>query len=193
MAATLLVSAALLACAAGAAAFLAWLVRESPGAGRLGGAALLVGVALHFAAFGVSLGVAGLGLGQGAWKGGQLFSLLAAVTVAGYLLLDFKYDLPVAGAFVAPFTVAVMVPAHLVHSNARAIAPQLYHSLALFLHVGAAALGTAALALSFGLAVVYLASERQVESKRPGRLLAPPPSLPLVPRARPPPPRRGCP
>src|SRR5258708_15760047 len=183
MAATLLVSAALLACAAGAAAFLAWLVRESPGAGRLGGAALLVGVALHFAAFGVSLGVAGLGLGQGAWKGGQLFSLLAAVTVAGYLLLDFKYDLPVAGAFVAPFTVAVMVPAHLVHSNARAIAPQLYHSLALFLHVGAAALGTGILALAFGLALLYLASEKQLKSKHPGRLFARLPSLDLIDKA----------
>ena len=181
--ATLLVHIALLAYAAGAAAFLTWLVRESPRAVRVGRVALLAGVALHFAAFGVSLGVVGLGLGAGVWKGGQLFSLLAAVTVAGYLLLDFKYDLPVAGAFVAPFTVAVMVPAHLVHSNARAIAPQLYHSLALFLHVGAAALGTAALALSFGLAVLYLASERQVKSKRPGRLFARLPSLDLIDKA----------
>lgn len=181
--ATLLVHIALLAYAAGAAAFLTWLVRESPRAVRVGRVALLAGVALHFAAFGVSLGVVGLGLGAGVWKGGQLFSLLAAVTVAGYLLLDFKYDLPVAGAFVAPFTVAVMVPAHLVHSNARAIAPQISHSLALFLHVGAAALGTAALALSFGLAVLYLASERQVKSKRPGRLFARLPSLDLIDKA----------
>jgi ABC-type uncharacterized transport system permease subunit len=129
------------------------------------------------------MGVPGLGLGSEAWKGGQLFSLLAAFTVAGYLILDFKYDLPVAGSFVAPFTVAVMVPAHLVTTGAHAVAPQLSHSVALFVHVGAAALGTSALALSFALALLYLASERQVKSKRPGRLFARLPSLDLLDQA----------
>jgi ABC-type uncharacterized transport system permease subunit len=140
-------------------------------------------VVVHFAAFAVSLGVAGAGLGVSAWKGGQLFSLLAAVTVAGYLVLDFKYELPVAGAFVAPFTVAVMVPAHLVESGSRAIAPEITHSIVLFVHVGAAALGTAVLALAFGLSILYLASEKQVKSKRPGRLFARLPSLDLLDRA----------
>src|SRR6185503_303468 len=177
--ATILVHIALVAYTGAAVAFLAWLLRARPWLTKAGRLLLLVGVVVHFAAFGVSLGVAGAGLGVPAWKGGQLFSLLAAVTVAGYLLLDFKYDLPVAGAFVAPFTVAVMVPAHLVHSDSRAIAPEVTHSLVLFLHVGAAALGTAVLALAFGLAILYLASERQVKSKRPGRL----PSLDLLDRA----------
>ncbi len=181
--AAILVHIALLAYAAGAAAFLGWLVRPRPGLVRAGRVLLLVGVLVHFAAFAASLGVAGAGLGVSAWKGGQLFSLLAAVTVAGYLLLDFKYDLPVAGAFVAPFTVAVMVPAHLVKSGAREIAPVISHNIVLFVHVGAAALGTAALALAFGLSVLFLASEKQVKSKRPGRLLARLPSLDLLDRA----------
>src|SRR5438477_7817165 len=181
--ATILVHIALLAYTAGAAAFLTWLVRPSPGLVRAGRMLLLVGVVVHFAAFGVSLGVARAGLGIKAWKGGERFSLLAAVTVTGYLLLDFRYELPVAGAFVGPFTVAVMVPAHLVHSNARAIAPEVSHSIALFVHVGAAAIGTAVLALSFGLSVLYLASERQVKEKRPGRLFARLPSLDLLDRA----------
>src|SRR6266849_1693054 len=131
--ATLLVHIALLAYAAGAAAFLIWLVRPGRRFVQWGRALLCGGVLVHFAALaaGVGVGVAALGLGAGAWKGGQLFSLLAAITVAGYLLLDLKYDLPVAGAFVAPFTVAVMVPAHLVASTARAIPPRLYHSVAL--------------------------------------------------------------
>jgi ABC-type uncharacterized transport system permease subunit len=181
--ATILVHIALVAYTAAAAAFLTWLVRADVRLARAGRLLLLVGVVVHFAAFGVSLGVAGAGLGIPAWKGGQLFSLLAAVTVAGYLVLDFKYELPVAGAFVAPFTVAVMVPAHLVHSSARAIAPEITHSLLLFLHVGAAALGTAVLALAFGLAILYLASEKQMKSKRPGRLFARLPSLDLLDRA----------
>ena len=102
-------------------------------------------------------------MGAHAWRGGQLFSLLAAATVAGYLALDFRYRLPVAGAFVAPITVAVMVPAHLVNDNWRQYTPELTHSAALALHVGSATLGTAALALAFGLSLVYLASEKQLK------------------------------
>jgi ABC-type uncharacterized transport system permease subunit len=182
---TILVHISLLAYAAGAAAFLTWLVRPSSRWVRAGRILLCAGLVLHAAAF-VSPGggnLATIGLGAEGWKGGQLFSLLAGFTVAGYLLLDWRYDLPVAGAFVAPFTVAVMVPAHLVRSTARAVSPQLYHSLALFVHVGAAALGTAILALAFGLSLLYLASEKQVKSKRPGRLFARLPSLDLIDKA----------
>ena len=187
--ATILVHISLLAYTAGAAAFLTWLVRPSRRWVRAGRILLLAGVVLHFGAFAASFAspgdpnLAAIGLGAGEWKSGQLFSLLAAVTVAGYLLLDWKYDLPVAGAFVAPFTVAVMVPAHLVHSNARIIAPQITHSAALFIHVGAAALGTAILGLAFGLSLLYLASEKQVKTKRPGRLFARLPSLDLIDKA----------
>lgn len=183
--ATILVHISLLAYAAGAAAFLTWLVRPSRRWVRVGRILLLAGLALHVAALALpgEANFAAIGLGAEGWKGGQLFSLLAAVTVAGYLLLDWRYDLPVAGAFVAPFTVAVMVPAHLVKSSARAVAPQVTHSVALFVHVGAAALGTAALGLAFGLALLYLASERQVKSKRPGRLFARLPSLDLIDKA----------
>src|SRR5256714_8675356 len=155
--ATILVHIALVAYAAAAAAFLTWLVRPQTRLARAGRALLAIGVVVHFAAFGVSLGVAGAGLGVPAWKGGQLFSLLAAVTVAGYLVLDFRYELPVAGAFVAPFTVAVMVPAHLVDSTDPAITPQSPNSLNLFVHVGSAPPGTAALALAFWLPILYLA------------------------------------
>lgn len=185
--ATILVHIAMLAYAAGAVAYLAWLVRADQRWSNAGRALLAVGVVVHCAALVALIGspdnVTGAGLGADAWKGGQLFSLLAAVTVAAYLLLDFRYDLPVAGTFVAPFTVAVMVPAHLVPATAHAIAPQLYHSVALVVHVGAAALGTALFALAFGLAVLYLASERQVKEKRPGRLFARLPSLELIDRA----------
>ena len=183
--ATVLVHISLLAYTAGAAAFLTWLVRADQRWVRAGRLLLLAGIVLHAGAFlaPADTNVATIGLGAGNWKGGQLFSLLAAITVAGYLILDWKYDLPVAGAFVAPFTVAVMVPAHLVASTARAIPPKLYHSVALSVHVGAAAIGTGMLALAFGLALLYLASERQVKTKRPGRLFARLPSLDLIDKA----------
>ena len=62
------------------------------------------------------------------------------------------------------------------------IAPALTHSGALALHVGSAAAGTAALALAFALSLLYLASEKQLKSKHPGRLFARLPSLELIDR-----------
>src|SRR5438309_493006 len=146
------------------------------------------GLLLHLGSFAAAVslsqgeGLARAGFGSDAWRGGQLFSLLAAATVAGYLALDLRYRLPVAGAFVAPVTVAVMVPAHLVHGGTRAIARALTHSTALALHVGSAAAGTAALALAFALSLLYLASEKQLKSKHTGKLSARLPSLDLIDR-----------
>src|SRR5256885_12763133 len=108
--ATILVHIALVAYTAGAAAFLTWLVRPAPGFARAGRLLLLVGVVVHFAAFGVSLGVAGAGLGVKAWKGGEPFSLLAAVTVARYLLIDFRYEPPVAVPVLGPLPVPILLP-----------------------------------------------------------------------------------
>ena len=50
------------------------------------------------------------------------------------------------------------------------------------MHVGAAAAGTAALALAFALSLLYLASERQLKAKHPGRLFLRLPSLELIDR-----------
>ena len=180
---TLLVHLALLAYAAGTAAFLTWLVRPDPRWARAGRWLLLVGLALHVASFFPGIGVAGLGLGAGSWRGGQLFSLLAALTVAGYLFLDRRGLAPIAGVVVAPLALAVMVPAHLIASSEHAVAQPLWSSGALFLHVAAATLGTAALTLAFGISALYLASERQAKSKRPGRLFARLSSLESIARA----------
>src|SRR5207248_4423697 len=100
----LLVHIALLAYAAGAAAFLAWLVRPVPRRAQAGRWLLLAGVVIHLGAFTLSLGLAGLGLGVLTWKIGQLFSLLAGAIVAVYLMLDRGGRMPVAGAVVAPPT-----------------------------------------------------------------------------------------
>ncbi len=186
--ATLLVHIALLAYAAAAAAYLTWLVRPRSWLVSAGRALLYAGLLLHLVSFGVAVsvsegvGLARAGFGSDEWRGGQLFSLLAAATVAGYLALDLRYRLPVAGAFVAPVTLAVMVPAHLVHTGARSIAPALTHSASLAVHVGSAAAGTAALALAFALSLLYLASENQLKAKNPGRLFARLPSLDLIDR-----------
>jgi ABC-type uncharacterized transport system permease subunit len=138
---------------------------------------------VHAGAIAAVPGIAGAGLGAGAWKGGQVLGLLAAATVAGYLLIDRRGAIPLAGAFIAPLAVAVMVPAHLFPAAKHAIAPRLLNSGTLFVHVAAATLGTAALALAFGLAALYLGSEWQAKRKRPGRLFARLTSLESIDRA----------
>ena len=173
-----LVHIALVAYLAASVSYLAWLLSPRPRLVSIGRLGLLAGLLLHLGAFAIARH-AGLE-GPTAWRGGQLFSLLSGALVAVYLALDLRYRLPVAGAFVGPLVVAVMIPAHLVPSRAREVAPILTHSLILPLHVAAATLGTAALALAFALALLYLAGERQLKHKNPGRLFARLPSLALI-------------
>ena len=84
--ATILVHISLLAYTAGAAAYLTWLVKPDAKWVRIGRLLLLAGMVLHFGAFLAPSdgGVAAIGFGKESWKGGQLFSLLAAITVAAY-------------------------------------------------------------------------------------------------------------
>ena len=159
-----------------AVAYLAWLVWMKPLLVPAGRALLFAGLIAHAGAF-LSQQHAG---GLAPWRGGQLFSLLAAATVALYLIVDWRSKIPVAGAFVAPLTVAAMVPAHLVHAEAEARAPLLTHSVILPLHVAAATLGTGALLVAFALALLYLAGERQLKAKHQGKLLMRLPSLALI-------------
>jgi len=169
-----LVHISLLAYLAAAISYLVWLVKLSPKLVAAGRALLLLGLVAHVGAFAAAPHL------DAPWRGGQLFSLLAAATVALYLLVDLRSRIPVAGAFVAPLTVAAMVPAHLVHAEAQAHAPLLTHSVILPLHVAAATLGTGALLVAFALALLYLAGERQLKSKHGGRLLKRLPSLALI-------------
>jgi ABC-type uncharacterized transport system permease subunit len=178
--ATVLVHIALIAYTGGAAVYLVWLLRPRDRFVAAGRILLLGGLLLHLSSFAAAHGGGSEGFFE--WRGGQLFSLLSAAIVLVYLALDLRYRLPVAGSVVAPLVVAAMIPAHLVPSRARAVAPALTHSLLLPLHIGAATLGTAALGLAFALALLYLAGERQLKTKSTGRLFARLPSLELVDR-----------
>jgi ABC-type uncharacterized transport system permease subunit len=165
---------------AACAAYFAWLVKPSLRLSVGGRVLLFAGLGLHLA----SLGVAIAANPDSPWRGGQLFSMLAAATVAVYLLLDLRYGLPVAGTFVAPLTIAAMVPAHLGGAPGAVLHETRASLLGWLLpvHVAAAALGTVALLLAFALALIYLASERQLKRKHPGRLFARLPSLELIDR-----------
>ncbi|MBS2022333.1 MAG: cytochrome c biogenesis protein CcsA [Deltaproteobacteria bacterium] len=177
--ATALVHVALLAYIAAAVVYLTWLVRPREALVGPGRYLLLGGLVAHLGSF-PALWLASAG--PRVWTAGHLFSLLAAATVAAYLLLDWKYRVPVAGAFAAPLTVAAMIPAHLVPTQAREVAPGIAHLFLLPLHVGSAVAGSVAVSLAFVLAVVYLASERRLKKKQATWLLARLPSLELIDR-----------
>lgn len=174
----LLVHLALLLYAAASAAFLAWLARPDPRLPRAGWWVLFAGVVVHAGVLAPRI----LGRVPETWDGARLVSPIAAAMVVAYLVLDRRGRMPVAGAFVAPMVVAMAVTAHLVHAH-HAVAPRLWTSASLYIHVGAATLGTAAMAVAFGLAAVYLLSERQAKLRQPGRLFARVPSLEAIDRS----------
>lgn len=159
-----------LAYAAAAAVYLAWMLKPRMALPAIGRGLLCGGLVAHLASLALEP------------QGGQLFSVLAAALVAGFVALDLRYRLPVAGAFVAPLSLAIMLPAHLEGAAGHRIGHELTHSLALSLHVAASTLGTCALALAFALALVYLAGEAQLKRKQPARLFARLPSLQLIDR-----------
>jgi ABC-type uncharacterized transport system permease subunit len=176
--ATILVHIALLCYTGAAAAYLAWLLRPRDRLVSAGRVLLSVGLAFHVVAFPL------LRLSESArvWNAGHLFSLISAATVAAYLLIDWKYRVPVAGAFAAPLTVAAMVPAHLVPTRAREFQGGVESLVMLTVHVGCAIAGSVALGLAFALALVFLSSERRIKRKQAGWLLKRLPSLELVER-----------
>lgn len=175
---TVLVHLSLACYTAAVAVYLVWLLRPSDRLVTAGRLLLGAGLLGHLGAFASALVVSPDLM---PWRGGQLFSLLAAATVLLYLIFDLRYRVPVAGAFVAPLTVAAMVPAHFAQTTAQPHGV-LTRSLLLSVHVGSATLGSGALLLAFALALLYLAGERQLKRKRPGRLFSRLPSLDLIDR-----------
>lgn len=165
---------ALLAYVGAGVVYFVWLVRPRDALRRAAQNLLIAGAALHFAS--LALEVSAGGARSLVHAGGSLSSL-AFLIVFGFIALDLRFQIPVAGAFVAPLVVAVLVPAHLVPDRASAV-----YGVGLAVHVGIAFLGTAVFALSFGLALLFLVTERQLKAKRLGRLAARLPSLDLVDR-----------
>ena len=104
----------------------------------------------------------------------------AWVLVGGYLIVDWRFRIRVLGAFVTPLiSLALLVV--LISGTAGAVAPQVRGAL-LPVHISLSLIGVAALALACGVAVLYLLLERQLKSKRFGRVFHRFPSLETLDR-----------
>jgi len=98
----------------------------------------------------------------------QVFIAWSAILF--YLLIGPSYRVSFLGAFTAPLVVAVLVTALLAPIDIVAKAPK-KHSAWVETHAAIGIVACGALALACVVGLMYLVQERQLKSRRPGRLL----------------------
>jgi ABC-type uncharacterized transport system permease subunit len=149
------------------------LLSQHPAARRAG----TIGLATAFAAHGASILLRSFAAGYPAFTTEyEALSFFAWLTVGVYLGVQARYHLPAIGAVVAPLAFTVTLASFAFYAGVRELPPNL-RSAWLPVHVTAAFLGNAVLALAFCVSLVYLFRERQLKEKRIGGLASRLPSL----------------
>ncbi len=174
----LLLKIALVAYLAAAAGSSLHLLTLKPLARRIGTLAL----AAAFVAHGASMVLRSIAAGYPAFTTEyEALSSFAWLTVGVYLGVQLRYHLPAVGAVVAPLAFTVTLASFAFYTGVRELPPNL-RSAWLPVHVTAAFLGNAVLALAFCVSLVYLFRERQLKEKRIGGLTSRLPSLEALDR-----------
>jgi len=110
----------------------------------------------------------------------------AWVLVGGYLVVDWRFKVPVLGAFVTPLISLALLLVLIAGPGGAEGGPGMVgrevRGALLPVHISLALIGVAALALACGVAVLYLLLERQLKSKRFGRVFHRFPSLETLDR-----------
>jgi cytochrome c-type biogenesis protein CcsB len=136
-----------------------------------------IALATAFAAHGLSILLRSLAAGYPAFTTEyEALSFFAWLTVGVYLGVQARYRLPAVGAVVAPLAFMVTLASFVFYAGVRELPPNL-RSAWLPVHVAAAFLANAVLALAFCVSLVYLFRERQLKKKRGGGLASHLPSL----------------
>lgn len=149
---------------------------------RIGKVLLIVGLASHVISLIIRTSIARQ-MPQHGWyvpwsNWFESFSFFALVIVAQYLIIQWKKDLPIMGAFVTPLTFTMMVVA--INSPFGTQIPNLPPALQSYwmaIHVPVMFISYAAFANAFGIGLAYLVQERQIKSKKPTELSFRLPSL----------------
>ena len=169
-----LTHAALFASLVATAAYLAFLVRQRPLFASAGTFALLGAALLQTGALGIRWLQLGIAPVTNTPEALAFSALLIAVI---YLGIQRYYKLPVVGAFVTPLASVAWIGAM---SASDVAVPANLRSSWLLVHISAAFLGEAVLALAFVTATVFLVLDAQLKQKRPFALTARLPSLDLL-------------
>lgn len=136
-----------------------------------------IGLGTAFAAHGASIVLRSFAAGYPAVTTEyEALSFFAWLTAGVYLGAQSRVRLPAVGAVVAPLAFTMTLAAFAFYSGVRELPPNL-RSAWLPVHVTAAFLGNAVLALAFCVSLVYLFRERQLKAKRIGGLSSRLPSL----------------
>lgn len=158
---------------ASAAFYVYYLYRTKDAISRKAYLLLLIGFVLHTIAITVR------GLTARHFPATNLFeslSLFSWMIAGGYLLLEWRYKIPILGSFVAPLNSLGVLVATL---NPQAITPlpPALKSAWLYIHAATSFLGEGAFALAFVVSFVYLIQERYIRKKKLGGLFQKLPSL----------------
>jgi cytochrome c-type biogenesis protein CcsB len=125
-----------------------------------------IALAAAFLAHGGSIVLRSLAAGHPAFTTEyEALSFFAWLTVGVYIGVQARYHLPALGAVVAPLAFVFTLASFAFYTGVRELPPNL-RSAWLPVHVGAAVLGNAVLALAFCVSLVYLFHERQLKGKR---------------------------
>jgi cytochrome c-type biogenesis protein CcsB len=158
----LLLKAALVAYLGAAVGLCLHLLSLRPLMRRIGTVALVVA----FAAHGGSILLRSFAAGHPAFTTEyEALSFFAWVTVGVYIGVQSRYHLPALGAVVAPLAFTFTLASFAFYTGVRELPPNL-RSAWLPVHVTAAVLGNAVLALACCISFVYLFHERQLKEKR---------------------------
>lgn len=95
-----------------------------------------------------------------------------------YLIAEFRYKIKDMGSFVVPLALVLLAVATTLPEDAAREAPILKFWLSV--HITLSFIGYAAFALTFGAGIMYIIQERQLKSKRPGKLYYRLPSLEIL-------------
>ncbi len=142
--------------------YLVAMVTKRQQTSSMGRWALLAGIVIHAACFGVRHSTAG---GTPVTSLHESLAFFAWCLVLLFLLLDLRFRLSAMGAFAAPLAFLLMVASALSPDVVVQLNPVL-RSWLFPVHITFAFLGNAAFALSFGAGVMYLIQNRMLKSKR---------------------------
>lgn len=109
----------------------------------------------------------------------ESLSFFAWAIIGVYLIIQIRFNILVLGSFLSPLAAVMMLSSSFLPRQSGPVSP-LLQNLWLMVHIGVIFAGNGVFAVAFFAGVMYLIQERQIKSKRLGRLYHRLPSLEVL-------------